>query len=406
MTAPPPDFSTADHYAALGVQRNASEAEITRAYKALALQHHPDKNPANRSESEVCFKRIAEAYAVLRDPAHRREYDSNATNRSYVSYEEAEQMWRQFGGAADAPAEEGFGNLRDVDTKRKAYGLLTVFAALLFAPRLFLSALPVVIFVLMGVSLLSRRDMASKSLWLMMALVLAYLSAPWVLRTRSKVLSSVGVGGAEPPRGGDDAAFIPHSGELLLLEDGDFVRRADPSVAPGAAATEGWQQRLVSSMTRSIKSGQEQVVMVFSRQGCPWCVRQEPVLEEAIRRRAGVESADEEAPEEEADAAAGGMPLGRAALMGDGPVPARSGGLLFAPLRVFIFDAGEFPGLAQSFNIEAFPTTIAWGPPGVVPMAAKGYLDDANFDTLLRTVATAEPQGAGGGKKKRRGLFR
>merc|ERR1719190_351029 len=101
MTAPPPDFSTADHYAVLGVRRDASEAEITKAYKALALQYHPDKNPANRGESEVSFKRIAEAYAVLRDPSHRREYDENSTNRSYVSYEEAEQMWRTFGGAAE-----------------------------------------------------------------------------------------------------------------------------------------------------------------------------------------------------------------------------------------------------------------------------------------------------------------
>mmetsp|Transcript_104296 Transcript_104296/g.232942 ORF Transcript_104296/g.232942 Transcript_104296/m.232942 type:complete len:392 (+) Transcript_104296:76-1251(+) len=391
MTAPPPDFSTADHYAALGVQRNASEAEITRAYKALALQHHPDKNPANRSESEVCFKRIAEAYAVLRDPAHRREYDSNATNRSYVSYEEAEQMWRQFGGAADAPAEEGFGNLRDVDTKRKAYGLLTVFAALLFAPRLFLSALPVVIFVLMGVSLLSRRDMASKSLWLMMALVLAYLSAPWVLRTRSKVLSSVGVGGAEPPRGGDDAAFIPHSGELLLLEDGDFVRRADPSVAPGAAATEGWQQRLVSSMTRSIKSGQEQVVMVFSRQGCPWCERQVPVIHEVMQSRAGSISSEPAAPG--AAFAAGSSLTG-------------GGNLLFAPLRVFILDAEEFPALAQNFNIQAFPTSLIFGAPRVPPLVAKGYLDEESFEEVLRSQAAAMPSEAGPTRKTRRRFLR
>lgn len=412
MTAPPPDFSTADHYAALGVRRDASEAEITRAYKALARQHHPDKNPANRAASEVCFKRIAEAYAVLHDPSHRREYDSNTSSRSYVSYEEAEQMWRQFGGTADVPAEGFAGVLREEDTKRKAYGLLCVFAVLFLSPRAFLTALPILVFCLLGVALLSRRDVATKCAWLAMALVLAYLSAPWVLRARSGVLSKVGVG-AEPLGAGDDGSQnpvgTPHSGELVMLDDGSFMRRADPEAAPGAAVQQGWQQRLVTSMTTSIKSGQEQVVMVFSRQGCPWCVRQEPVLRRAIQRRAGSPYADEEAPEEDAYAAGEAfvLPLGRAAVMGGGPVPPRSGGLLFAPLRVFIFDAGEFPGLMQSFGVDAFPTTIAWGPPGVAPVAAKGYLDDENFDKVLEAVATAEPRGSGeGGKRKRRGLFR
>lgn len=64
-----------DLYAILGVQGNASNDEIRKAYRKLALQWHPDKNPGNRDEAEKRFKRISHAYEVLRDPQKRREYD-------------------------------------------------------------------------------------------------------------------------------------------------------------------------------------------------------------------------------------------------------------------------------------------------------------------------------------------
>ncbi len=63
-----------DYYEALGVPRNASPAEIKRAYRQLALLYHPDRNPGNR-EAEDKFKEAAEAYSVLGDAEKRATYD-------------------------------------------------------------------------------------------------------------------------------------------------------------------------------------------------------------------------------------------------------------------------------------------------------------------------------------------
>ncbi|GGN03595.1 chaperone protein DnaJ 1 [Thermus composti] len=63
-----------DYYAILGVDRNATQEEIKRAYRRLALKYHPDKNPGDK-EAEERFKEINEAYAVLSDPKKRAQYD-------------------------------------------------------------------------------------------------------------------------------------------------------------------------------------------------------------------------------------------------------------------------------------------------------------------------------------------
>jgi curved DNA-binding protein CbpA len=63
-----------DYYAALGLAPDATEEEIRKSYRRLALQWHPDRNAGNTSAAER-FKGISEAYAVLVDPAKRREYD-------------------------------------------------------------------------------------------------------------------------------------------------------------------------------------------------------------------------------------------------------------------------------------------------------------------------------------------
>ena len=66
--------SKRDYYDVIGVRREASEQEIKSAYRKLALEHHPDRNPGNQ-EAEERFKEAAEAYSVLGDPEKRGRYD-------------------------------------------------------------------------------------------------------------------------------------------------------------------------------------------------------------------------------------------------------------------------------------------------------------------------------------------
>ena len=78
MRAPP----AVDLYALLGVARSASGAEIRRAYRVLALQHHPDRAGAASAET---FARIAEAYRMLSDPTARTAYDAHLLQRESQS---------------------------------------------------------------------------------------------------------------------------------------------------------------------------------------------------------------------------------------------------------------------------------------------------------------------------------
>ncbi|MCX7726838.1 MAG: DnaJ domain-containing protein, partial [Chitinispirillaceae bacterium] len=67
-------MAKADYYEILGVPKNATEEEIKRAYRKLAIKYHPDKNPGDKTAEEK-FREATEAYEVLKDPQKRAQYD-------------------------------------------------------------------------------------------------------------------------------------------------------------------------------------------------------------------------------------------------------------------------------------------------------------------------------------------
>ncbi len=74
-----------DYYQTLGVSRDASEEDIKKAYRRLAMKHHPDKNPGDKKAEEM-FKRVSEAYAVLSDKEKRRQYDTIGSSGFHQRY--------------------------------------------------------------------------------------------------------------------------------------------------------------------------------------------------------------------------------------------------------------------------------------------------------------------------------
>jgi DnaJ-class molecular chaperone len=68
-----------DYYRILGVPRNASAQEIKKAYRKLAMQYHPDRNPGKEQQANEKFKEINEAYGVLGDPKKKKQYDQFGT---------------------------------------------------------------------------------------------------------------------------------------------------------------------------------------------------------------------------------------------------------------------------------------------------------------------------------------
>src|SRR5262245_2138998 len=109
-----------DLYAALGVARTASDAEIKKSYRKLARKHHPDVNPGNR-EAEERFKAISEAYDVLGDPKKRKLYDefgmagvqSGFDAEKARAYRDHAQSWQPGGGEGDAGF-GGYSNFEDL----------------------------------------------------------------------------------------------------------------------------------------------------------------------------------------------------------------------------------------------------------------------------------------------------
>lgn len=80
-------------YNILGVSPTASTEEIKKAYRALAMRHHPDRNTL--SSAEVRFNAIQKAYELLSDPKKRAEYNYSLNNRIIIDpAEEAQTLWK------------------------------------------------------------------------------------------------------------------------------------------------------------------------------------------------------------------------------------------------------------------------------------------------------------------------
>jgi curved DNA-binding protein len=96
-----PGLEYKDYYAVLGVPRTASQAEIKKAFRKLARQHHPDAKPGDTA-AERRFKEVNEANEVLGDPQKRKQYDELGSNWEAIS------RARAAGAGADGPF-AGFG---------------------------------------------------------------------------------------------------------------------------------------------------------------------------------------------------------------------------------------------------------------------------------------------------------
>lgn len=118
MSKNTPDFDSDDLYKNLGIKKNATDKEIKKAYRKLAMKYHPDKNPKDKASAEEKFKKVSRAYEVLSDSDKRKKYDLgindqgvpfsktqtgnpfNGTTQHY-SFSHADDIFKQFFGNSD-----------------------------------------------------------------------------------------------------------------------------------------------------------------------------------------------------------------------------------------------------------------------------------------------------------------
>lgn len=102
-----------DYYAALGVPRDADQAQIKKAYRAIAQKYHPDKSKA--PDAEARFKDAAVAYATLKDADKRAAYDELGSRPVGEEFAPPPQWRREHGDAFDAAGKHNFDSFDDLD---------------------------------------------------------------------------------------------------------------------------------------------------------------------------------------------------------------------------------------------------------------------------------------------------
>lgn len=108
-------MSEKDYYKILGINKNASEEEIKKSYRKLAMKYHPDHTKGNK-EAEEKFKKISEAYAVLSDKEKRKQYDMFGSNGFHQRYSQ-EDIFKGF-DFSNIFKEFGFGGANFFSGKR------------------------------------------------------------------------------------------------------------------------------------------------------------------------------------------------------------------------------------------------------------------------------------------------